>query len=224
MVIIWMIYVEKFHIGKLYMVDYIFKTIILGNAGVGKTTLLYKYLYGTYMTNISSTIGVNYVSKKLSISDNIKIKLQIWDTAGQERFRSIIRSYFRNVSGCIIAYDTTNIESFKNCSYWIQEIINENPQVKILLLGTKNDLIHSRKVSFQTGKEFSDQHNILFFETSSKAEQNICHVFESLAILIYDAFVKNNFQTMSGITDKIVEKQFENERQKRESIIKCCQL
>lgn len=201
-----MMNVVKLLIGKIYMIDYIFKTIIVGDSGVGKTTLLYKYLYGEYISQYSSTIGVNYVSKKIVISDNIKIKLQIWDTAGQERFRSIIRSYFRNTAGCIIAYDVTNATSFENCSYWITKVTNENPNVKILLLGTKNDLIDYRVVSFNTGKSFAEKNNILFCEVSAKLEENIDFIFEKISYEILDYFLKDGEDEKPGIINVADEK------------------
>jgi len=104
---------------------FVFKTIILGDCGVGKTTMLYKYYTGNFNYNNQSTVGVNFVSKYVkNIQCNVAdlIKLQIWDTAGQERFRSIIRSYYHNVCGCIIAYDITKKNTFDNLSYWMDEV------------------------------------------------------------------------------------------------------
>lgn len=215
-----MMNVVKLLIGKIYMIDYIFKTIIVGDSGVGKTTLLYKYLYGEYISQYSSTIGVNYVSKKMIISDDIKIKLQIWDTAGQERFRSIIRSYFRNAAGCIITYDVTNFTSFENCPYWITKVTNENPNVKILLLGTKNDLIDYRVVSFKTGKSFAEKNNILFCEVSAKVEENIDFIFEKLSYEILDYFLKDGEDGKPGIINAAHETNIGIDDNKRR--IRCC--
>lgn len=202
------------------MIDYIFKTIIVGDSGVGKTTLLYKYLYGEYISQYSSTIGVNYVSKKIVITNDTKIKIQIWDTAGQERFRSIIRSYFRNASGCIVVYDVTNATSFENCSYWITKVINENPNIKILLLGTKNDLIDRRTISFNAGRKLAEENNIPFYETSAKIEEDIDFIFEKLSCEIFEQFLKDECDEKPGIINMVKEKYMEIDNNERTT--RCC--
>lgn len=203
------------------MDEYIIKTIILGDSGVGKTTLLYKYIYGRFMTEIISTVGVNYVSKKINL-ENDKIKLQVWDTAGQERFRSIIRSYYRNVAGCIILYDVTNIQSFENCGYWIDQIRAENPGVNIILVGTKNDLSDYRMVSWDDGKKFAESKNILFFELSSKSANDVNRVFEMLATTIFDAYrisIENGTE-IPGVTLSIANSYLVATR--RRNLTTCC--
>lgn len=215
-----MMIVEKLLIGKIYMTEYIFKTIIVGDSGVGKTTLLYKYLYGEYISQYSSTIGVNYVSKKIVITNDTKIKIQIWDTAGQERFRSIIQSYFRNASGCIVAYDVTNANSFQNCSYWITKVINENPNIKILLLGTKNDLIDYRTISFNTGRRFAEEKNIPFYETSAKITEDIDYIFEKLSCEILEHYLKDKCDEKPGVINMVKEKYMEIDNNQRAG--RCC--
>lgn len=179
------------------------KTIILGDCGVGKTTMLYKYDTGNFNNENNSTIGVNFVSK---IVDNGQhdIKLQVWDTAGQERFRSIIRSYYHNVCGCIVVYDITNIVSFNNCAYWIDEVRKNNVEAKIILVGTKKDLQHERCVDYTEGAELSDFYNIPFFEISSK--ECVVRVFDNLVKIIIEHIYNNhlNIETMKGVV------QFEN--------------
>uniref|UniRef100_A0AB39JEI8 Ras-Related Protein Rabd2A-Like n=1 Tax=Florenciella sp. virus SA2 TaxID=3240092 RepID=A0AB39JEI8_9VIRU len=146
---------------------YNFKTIILGDSGVGKSTLVYKFHNNIYNENVDSTVGISFGSKQLIIDDKI-IKIQIWDTAGQERFRSIVRTYYRNVAGCIITYDITNINSFNSCLYWLNEITKENRFVKILLLGTKLDKDDKREVPYKLASKFAEEHNIPFYEITSK--------------------------------------------------------
>ena len=150
---------------------FVLKTIILGDCGVGKTTMLYRYYNGIFNNDNQSTVGVNFASKYVK---NIKcktadlIKLQIWDTAGQERFRSIIRSYYHNVCGCFIAYDITNKNTFKNSLYWIDEVRKNNEDVVLILVGTKKDLEEKREVSYEEGVKLSNYYNVPFFEISSK--------------------------------------------------------
>ena len=150
---------------------FVLKTIILGDCGVGKTTMLYKYYNGIFNSDNQSTVGVNFVSKYVK---DVKcefaelIKLQIWDTAGQERFRSIIRSYYHNVCGCIIAYDITNKNTFDSSLYWMDEVRKNNEDVVFILVGTKNDLEEKREVSYDAGVKLSNYYNVPFVEISSK--------------------------------------------------------
>lgn len=164
---------------------YNFKTIILGDCGVGKTTMLYKYYNGNFNNENESTVGVNFVSKFVD-SDKYKdiIKLQIWDTAGQERFRSIIKTYYRNVCACIIAYDITNKTSFQNSMYWINEIRQNNDSAKIIIVGNKTDLEDKRQVSFEDGLKIANYYNAPFFEVSSR--DCVDNIFEKLVDLVME--------------------------------------
>lgn len=179
---------------------YTLKTIILGDCGVGKTSLLYKYYNGNFNHETESTVGVNFVSKYIENNhyDDV-IKLQIWDTAGQERFRSIIRSYYNNVCGCIIVYDITNRNSFENCAYWIEEVCRNNSEVKLILIGTKKDLEQNRTVDYEEGIKLSNYHNIPFFEVSAK--DCVCDMFEHLVKRIMTKVSDNNtnIDSMKGV-------------------------
>lgn len=172
---------------------FVLKSIILGDCGVGKTTMLYKYYTGNFNHDNQSTVGVNFVSKYVK---NIKcdvadlIKLQIWDTAGQERFRSIIRSYYHNVCGCIIAYDITNKNTFDNSSYWMDEVKKNNEDVVFILVGTKNDLDDKREVSYEEGVKLSNYYNIPFFEISST--ECVDHVFHQMVEMVIQKISENN--------------------------------
>ena len=179
---------------------YILKTIIVGDCGVGKTTLLYKYYNGNFNYENESTVGVNFVSKYIENKDfKDVIKLQVWDTAGQERFRSIIRSYYHNVCGCIVAYDITNRSTFDNCTYWIDEVRKNNTEAKLILVGTKKDLEHERSVDREEGVKLSNYYDIPFFEISSK--EGVTHVFDKLVNLIVDRIDNDelNVGCMKGI-------------------------
>jgi len=121
-------------------------------------------------------------------------RLQIWDTAGQERFRTITSSYYRGAHGIIVVYDITNQETFNNVQKWLQEIDRyacEN--VHKLLVGNKSDLVNERKVPFETAKEFADQLNLIFLETSAKNSTNVEEAFINTARKIYEKIQKGSF-------------------------------
>ena len=161
--------------------EYIFKYIIVGDSGVGKTCMIYYYLYNKVKQNSTQTIGVDYSSKTLIIN-NQKIKLQIWDTAGQDKFRSVSKSYYRGAIGIIIVYDITSKESFLHIKSWISEVkLSAREEASFIIIGNKNDLKDQREVSYEEAKKFSDDNNFIFLETSSITGENISEVFLKLS-------------------------------------------
>ncbi|EER02741.1 RAS small GTpases RIC1/ypt1, putative, partial [Perkinsus marinus ATCC 50983] len=157
--------------------DYLFKLLLIGDSGVGKSCLLLRFADDTYTESYISTIGVDFKIRTIEL-DGKTIKLQIWDTAGQERFRTITSSYYRGAHGIIIVYDVTDRESFNNVKHWVQEIdkyATEN--VSKLLVGNKSDLTSKKVVTYDEGKELADQLGISFLETSAKNSHNVEQAF-----------------------------------------------
>ena len=158
-------------------VDYILKYIIVGDAAVGKSNLLLRYIFNTFKSEYQLTIGVEFGEKNIKLNNKI-YQLQIWDTAGQEQFRSITRAYFKNAVCALVAYDITNKSSFENIKQWIDDCINYMPKRGfIVLVGNKCDLEERREVSTDEGQQLADSYGILFFETSAKTEYNVKEVF-----------------------------------------------
>ena len=121
--------------------EYIFKYIVIGDSGVGKSCVLLRFLEGQFKANHEPTIGVEFGTKILTSNSGLGIKLQIWDTAGQEAFKSITRSYYRNSAGAVLMYDITNKSSFSNVAKWLEEArVNGNREMMIALVGNKSDL------------------------------------------------------------------------------------
>jgi Ras-related protein Rab-1A len=159
----------------------LFKLLLIGDSGVGKSCLLLRFADDTYTESYISTIGVDFKIRTIDL-DAKTIKLQIWDTAGQERFRTITSSYYRGAHGIIVVYDTTDLESFNNVKQWLHEIdryASEN--VNKLLVGNKSDLTAKRAVSFDQAKEFADSLGIEFIETSAKNSTNVEKAFMMMA-------------------------------------------
>lgn len=160
------------------------KIIILGDSGVGKTSLMNQYVNRKFSSQYKATIGADFLTKEVMIDDKL-VTLQIWDTAGQERFRTITSSYYRGAHGIIVVYDTTDLESFNNVKQWLHEIdryASEN--VNKLLVGNKSDLTSKREVSFDQAKEFADSLGIEFVETSAKNATNVEKAFMMMAAQI----------------------------------------
>lgn len=132
--------------------DYLFKLLLIGDSGVGKSCLLLRFADDTYNESYISTIGVDFKIRTIELEGKT-VKLQIWDTAGQERFRTITSSYYRGAHGIIVLYDVTDQDTFNNVKQWLQEIDRYATEgVNKLLVGNKNDLEQKRVVSTETAK------------------------------------------------------------------------
>ena len=154
-------------------VDYILKYIIIGDAAVGKSNLLLRYVFNTFKPEYQLTIGVEFGEKNIK-HNNKNYQLQLWDTAGQEQFRSITRAYFKNAFCALVVYDITNKSSFENIKQWIEDCMNYMPKRGfIVLVGNKCDLEENREVSTEEGQQLADLYGI----SSAKTEYNVKEVF-----------------------------------------------
>ncbi|OWR53800.1 ras-related protein Rab-1A [Danaus plexippus] len=161
--------------------DYLFKLLLIGDSGVGKSCLLLRFADDTYTESYISTIGVDFKIRTLDL-DGKTIKLQIWDTAGQERFRTITSSYYRGAHGIIIVYDCTDQDSFSNVKQWLEEIDRYAcDSVNKLLVGNKCDLTTKKAVDYTTAKQYAEQLGIPFLETSAKNSTNVEQAFMTMA-------------------------------------------
>ncbi|CAJ0599269.1 unnamed protein product [Cylicocyclus nassatus] len=166
---------------------YLFKVVLVGNAGVGKTCLVRKFTQGIFPPGQSATIGVDFMIKTVKI-DNDKIKLQIWDTAGQERFRSITQSYYRSAHAIVLVYDVACQPSFDCLPEWLAEIESyANRKVLKILVGNKVDKGDEREVPERIGQDFSEMNGFDYFlETSALDATNVDNLFEHVARRLTD--------------------------------------
>jgi Ras-related protein Rab-1A len=178
--------------------DYLFKLLLIGDSGVGKSCLLLRFADNTYTDSYISTIGVDFKIRTLEIEGKT-VKLQIWDTAGQERFRTITSSYYRGAHGIIVVYDVTDKVSFNNVKQWLGEIDRYACQaVNKLLVGNKADLVEKKVVEFNEAKDFADSIGISFLETSAKSAQNVEEAFLQMTRQIKERVSRNNPDNKSG--------------------------
>jgi len=173
-------------IGPLQSYSYLFKYIIIGDTGVGKSCLLLQFTDKRFQPVHDLTIGVEFGARMITI-DNKQIKLQIWDTAGQESFRSITRSYYRGAAGALLVYDITRRETFNHLTRWLEEARqNAHQNMVIMLIGNKSDLEHRRQVTKEEGEKFARDHGLIFLETSAKTAANVEEAFIHTAQKIYE--------------------------------------
>ncbi|KAL2490003.1 Ras-related protein RABD2c [Forsythia ovata] len=163
--------------------DYLFKLLLIGDSGVGKSCLLLRFADDSYLESYISTIGVDFKIRTVE-QDGKTIKLQIWDTAGQERFRTITSSYYRGAHGIIVVYDVTDQESFNNVKQWLNEIDRyASDSVNKLLVGNKCDLTAQKVVSTETAKTKS---GFLSWRQVRKNATNVEQAFMAMASSIKD--------------------------------------
>ena len=143
--------------------NYLFRICLLGDAGVGKTSILSRFCDNTFKENYNNTIGVDFRLITLK-QDNIISKLHIWDTAGQERFRSLASNYINNAHGFIFIYDITDLDSFNHVINWVDMALGKNPKTVVnFLVGNKSDNDEERKVSKEEAKNLAKEKNLFFF-------------------------------------------------------------
>uniref|UniRef100_A0AC34GQH8 Uncharacterized protein n=1 Tax=Panagrolaimus sp. ES5 TaxID=591445 RepID=A0AC34GQH8_9BILA len=161
--------------------DHLFKILMIGDSGVGKTCILNQFTDATFNQPFISTIGIDFKIKTIEINGK-KIKLQIWDTAGQERFQTITTSYYRGAMGVMLVYDVTNPASFENVSKWIGNIDEyAGEDVVRMLVANKCDMNDRRAISRERGEKLAIDNGVIFTETSAKTNINIDKVFYDMA-------------------------------------------
>ncbi|CAM6098430.1 unnamed protein product [Calypogeia fissa] len=172
---------------------YLFKYIIIGDTGVGKSCLLLQFTDKRFQPVHDLTIGVEFGARMITI-DSKPIKLQIWDTAGQESFRSITRSYYRGAAGALLVYDITRRETFNHLASWLEDARQHaNSNMTIMLIGNKCDLSHRRAVSTEEGEQFAKENGLVFMETSAKTAHNVEEAFINTAAKIYQKIEEGIF-------------------------------
>jgi Ras-related protein Rab-11A len=165
--------------------DYLYKIILTGDSGVGKTNLLSRFTRDEFSLETKSTIGVEFASRTIT-SHNKNIKAQIWDTAGQERYRAITNAYYRGAVGALLVYDVSRGSSFNNLDRWLTELReNAAANIVIMLVGNKSDLRHLREVSTAEGKSYAEAHGLYFIEASALSSENVELAFQNLVSEIH---------------------------------------
>ncbi len=166
--------------------DILYKIVIIGDSGVGKSNILSRYVKDEFREDSKSTVGVELGTKYVKIKET-GAKVQIWDTAGQERYRSITSSYYKGSHGCLIVYDITNEKTFENVEKWLEQAKKEaGKDVSVILVGNKCDLEDARKITKEQGEEKAKTLNVPFFETSALSRVNIDEIFMELLNNIYN--------------------------------------
>ncbi|XP_040564673.1 ras-related protein Rab-11B [Lepeophtheirus salmonis] len=165
--------------------DYLFKVVLIGDSGVGKSNLLSRFTRNEFNLESKSTIGVEFATRSIQV-DGKTVKAQIWDTAGQERYRAITSAYYRGAVGALLVYDIAKHLTYENVDRWLRELRDHaDSNIVIMLVGNKCDLRHLRAVPTDEAKHFAEQNNLSFIETSALDSTNVETAFHNILTEIY---------------------------------------
>ncbi|MFS8023599.1 Ras-related protein YPT3 [Helianthus anomalus] len=168
--------------------DYLFKLVLIGDSGVGKSNLLSRFTRNEFNLETKSTIGVEFATRSLNVDGKV-IKAQIWDTAGQERvclYRAITSAYYRGAVGALLVYDVTRHATFESIERWLKELRDHtDPNIVVMLIGNKSDLRHLLAVSTEDGKALAEKESLYFMETSALEATNVENAFSEVITQIY---------------------------------------
>jgi len=187
--------------------EHLYKIILVGDATVGKTHLLSRYIRGTLPKAPQATIGVEFATRTVPLAVGGTVKAQIWDTAGQERYRSITSAHYRRAVGALLVYDVTKKNTFLNASKWLEDVQqNSEPDIVIMLVGNKVDLLEQdppvkREVPSEKAADFAHKFGLLFSEASAVTALNVKHIFEHLLQEIYNQKTRRPAQMPYPITE-----------------------
>lgn len=160
------------------------KVVLLGDQGVGKSSLVLRFVTNNFKLNSEATIGASFMSKMVMVSDKknpseqVPVNFKIWDTAGQEKYHSLAPMYYRGAAAAIVVYDITRRTSFSTLQDWINELRQLGPEnIVIAIAGNKSDLEAHREVETDAARRYADSMDVLFLETSAKDDLNVAKVF-----------------------------------------------
>jgi len=165
--------------------DYLFKIVLIGESGVGKSNLLSRFTRNEFNQDSKSTIGVEFATRTINVDGKV-VKAQIWDTAGQERYRAITAAYYRGAVGALLVYDISKHATFVNVARWLKELRDHaDSNIVIMLVGNKSDLKHLRAVLTDEAKQFATDNGLSFIETSALDATNVEAAFQTILTDIY---------------------------------------
>ena len=204
---------------------FIYIVILVGDMGVGKTSLISQYIKKIFPDNPYPTIAIEFTTKIIQINQNTNIKMQIWDTTGQEKYKSITSHHYRKALGALLVYDVTRYSSFENCVKWLSELKNNTDKdCVICLVGNKIDLVENnktmRKVQRSEAESFAKRNRAMFFELSAKKHTEINNCFEEMIKRIY--FIrKENFKRSGSVNESFIVKESVIQGEENSNYI-CC--
>mmetsp|Transcript_9998 Transcript_9998/g.14564 ORF Transcript_9998/g.14564 Transcript_9998/m.14564 type:complete len:218 (+) Transcript_9998:36-689(+) len=206
--------------------DHLFKIVLVGDSGVGKSNLLSRFTRNTFTEDEKSTIGVEFATRIVPMADGKKVKAQIWDTAGQERYRAITNAYYRGALGAMLVYDVTKQNTFDNIPRWLRELRDHaNRDIVLVLVGNKCDLVDGstqREVAEEQARELAEEYNLPFMETSAKSGINVEDAFVTIMKTIHENAFNNAASSGNSGNSNTVKVTGANAQKNAAAPRKCC--
>lgn len=196
--------------------DVLFRLLLIGDSGVGKTCLLCRFTDNEFHSSHISTIGVDFKMKTIEV-DGIKVRIQIWDTAGQERYQTITKQYYRRAQGIFLVYDISSERSYQHIMKWVSDVDEYAPEgVQKILIGNKADEEQKRQVGREQGQQLAKEYGMDFYETSACTNLNIKESFTRLTELVLQAHRKELDGLRTRASNELALAELEEEESKPE--------
>jgi len=160
------------------------KIVLLGDSGVGKSSLALRFCQGRFNPYHEVTIGAAFLQQNVRLRDGSQLKLHVWDTGGQERFRAMTHLYYRDAAGAVIVYDCTDAHSKASVMYWVHELQSKGPARCCMAVAANKSDVETKAVDAKAMKAYCDEAGLFFVETSAKTGESVAHLFESLAVRV----------------------------------------
>ena len=199
-----------------------FKIIIIGDSGVGKSSLLKRAVQNRFDESYQATIGFEFLLMHYKINE-LKFKLQIWDTCGQEMYRSLVQGFYRNTSLAIIVYDVNNPKSFEGLEVWLKDLRQQTEQeIPIFIIGNKSDM--EKKVPTEDAKIFSTSNRTKYFaECSARSGYNVKEIFNEAAKQLYESYKKYQSKNKAPANNRLkLDKKEDDNNKDNTKKKKCC--
>eukprot|EP00800_Vazella_pourtalesii_P023358 TRINITY_DN942_c0_g3_i1.p1 TRINITY_DN942_c0_g3~~TRINITY_DN942_c0_g3_i1.p1 ORF type:complete len:213 (-),score=56.37 TRINITY_DN942_c0_g3_i1:186-824(-) len=185
--------------------DYLFKIVLIGDSGVGKSNLLSRFTRNEFDLESRTTIGVEFATRSIPV-ENKTVKAQIWDTAGQERYRAITNAYYRGAVGALLVYDIAKHMTYESVERWLKELKDHaDANIVVMLVGNKCDLRHLRAVPTEEAQAFAEKNELIFIETSALDSTNVEDAFKSIVNEIFQLVHTNRQNDSPDLMDKAIE-------------------
>jgi Ras-related protein Rab-5C len=158
-----------------------YKLVLLGESGVGKSSVVLRLMRNGFSENINSTVGASFFRFTCNVSDDTAVYFDIWDTAGQERFKSLASMYYRGAAAAMVVFEINVADTFEKASYWVRELHANSPETIVMLVGNKKDLEGERQVPLADAQRRAAEMNTLYAETSARSGEGVLEAFQAVA-------------------------------------------
>lgn len=158
-----------------------YKLVLLGESGVGKSSVVQRLMKNAFSENINSTVGASFFRYTCNVDEETAVYFDIWDTAGQERFKSLASMYYRGAAAAMVVFEINVADTFEKAKFWVRELHVNSPETIVLLVGNKKDLESERQVSLADAQQGAAEMNALYVETSARSGEGVQEAFQAVA-------------------------------------------